>query len=330
MRTVLFVIFFSLSVCFLMVQTVVALEIIYPADGTYFVKSNYLVIKGGQNPPLDGLVVELNGVRSGFLDISSVEYKTYLRDIVILQPEFEGGENSILIEGYYQGQVAQTATAKTFFQKDIKVVPPIKFRPYVMHTPEKESLCAECHNMDPTTSQMNETSPVANPCASCHSDILKKKNVHGPAGVFRCAFCHDPASRPVKYKARSSDVNICGECHLEQIQDFYKSEFVHGPVVVGLCSVCHDSHSSDNPVQMLAPINDVCIGCHSKVDLKTHVVRGFSGQSHPLRGVADPSQSGKVMSCVSCHKPHGGANRVFFEKEYSAFRMALCRKCHKK
>ena len=314
----------------LVVQSADSLQIIYPEDGTSIVKSNYLVIKGGGDPQLDSLIVEINGLKSEFLDISSVEYKTYLKDFVILQPEFSAGENSLKVEGFVQGRVVGTSSATIFYQKDQTVIPPGDFRPYVMHTLQREALCSECHEMNPSEEQLLEISAVNNPCASCHKDILSKKNVHGPAGVFRCIFCHDPSSKPSKYKARSVDVDICSECHLGKVEQFSRNKFIHGPVLVGLCSVCHDSHSSDSPAQLLAPINEVCVGCHDKLDLSSHVVRGFSGKAHPLKDVPDPSQTESLMSCVSCHDPHGGANRVFFEAQYSGSSMAICRKCHSK
>ena len=37
-----------------------SLEIFYPADHSFVTKSNYLIIKGGENLDLDGFVIELN------------------------------------------------------------------------------------------------------------------------------------------------------------------------------------------------------------------------------------------------------------------------------
>ena len=59
-------------------------------------------------------------------------------------------------------------------------------------------------NMNPDQAELKAEDAAANPCASCHRRMLNEKYVHGPAGVYRCAYCHDPASRPSKYRARST------------------------------------------------------------------------------------------------------------------------------
>lgn len=306
------------------------LELIYPEDGTFVVKSDYLIIKGGDKPLLDAVTIEINGLKSGLIDISSPEYRAVFTDFLILEPEFEPGENIVTVEGFVQGEFKLETTASIYFQKDPNAHPPANYRPYVMHTPQREALCSPCHNMNPTNNEMKMSSAEKNPCASCHKKILAKKNVHGPAGVFRCVFCHDPSSSPVKYKSKGGDANVCNECHLDKLKEFNEKSFIHGPVQVGLCSVCHNAHASDYPAQSLAPINDVCLGCHEKLKLGSHVVRGVAGNPHPLRGQPDPSRTGRQMSCTSCHNPHGGANEVYFDKSAAASQMMLCQKCHRK
>lgn len=306
-----------------------ALDLIYPEDGTFIVHSNFLIIKGGVEPSLDGLTVGINGLKSDIIDISSAQYKAVFADFLILEPDFAAGKNNIKLEGYSRGEVVRTTAAEIFYQKNPYALPPGGFRPFVMHTPQREALCAPCHNMQPTKEQLKESSADLNPCASCHKRMLNKKNVHGPAGVFRCTVCHDPLSRPAKYKSNGGQAGSCNKCHLDKVKEFKNSKFVHGPVQLGMCSVCHDAHASDHPAQMLGAINDVCVGCHAKVKLDRHVVSGILG-SHPLSGVGDPSRLGKQLSCASCHNPHGGANQVFFGRDVAGATMMLCQKCHQK
>ena len=45
-----------------------ALEIFYPADGTYVIHSDFLIIKAGEG--IEGLTLEIGGEKSELLDIS--------------------------------------------------------------------------------------------------------------------------------------------------------------------------------------------------------------------------------------------------------------------
>ena len=44
-----------------------ALQLIYPLDGNYVTKSNYLIVKGGSEPELTGLTIEINDVKSDLI-----------------------------------------------------------------------------------------------------------------------------------------------------------------------------------------------------------------------------------------------------------------------
>ena len=43
-------------------DSAIALQIIYPLDGTYVTKSKYLIVKGGTDPMLSGISIDINGV----------------------------------------------------------------------------------------------------------------------------------------------------------------------------------------------------------------------------------------------------------------------------
>ena len=96
-----------------------------------------------------------------------------------------------------------------------------------------------------------------------------------------------------------------------------------------MCSICHDPHASDYPAQLVAPINDLCLGCHAAISRDIHVVRGVGGHGHPLRGIPDPSSAGRELSCTSCHDPHGGRVNAFFQRGITD-RFSLCQLCHAK
>ncbi len=305
---------------------VTALEIVYPADKTFFSRSNYLVVKGGA-PALDAVVIAINGLRSEPIPVGSPEYRKLFKDFLILQPEFEKGKNQVVVEGMIGGKLARTASADVFYQADPSQAVPGSYKPFVMHLPEQEALCAPCHSMNPDKAELKVESAKGNPCASCHKGMLQSKFVHGPAGVFRCTYCHQVESRPAKYQPRPGGAAVCNECHGDKAADFMRNKFVHGPVAIGECTLCHDPHGSDQPAQMTAKINTLCLGCHESVGKGGHVVRGVSGKFHPLEGPKNPANPSIPFSCASCHDPHGGQGQNFFVAGI-VDRFQLCSHCH--
>lgn len=305
-----------------------ALEIIYPADGTFVERSNFLIIKGGE-PPLSGISVEINGVKSDVIDISAPQYKAAFKDFLILEPDFDPGVNRIGVEGVAGGKVVARQKAEIFFQANPEETIPVKFRPFVMHVPEKEALCTGCHNMNPSLAQMNDPNLKANPCLSCHGRLLNKAHVHGPAGVGECATCHARDGRPSRYQPRPGDALVCKECHADKVADFRAKKFVHGPIEANMCLVCHSPHASDQPAQLNRKVNELCLACHGAIKGKVHVLKGVDGQSHPLEGPTNPANPQKAFGCVGCHDPHGGMIESYFQNGIQN-RFELCRMCHKK
>lgn len=319
-----------LFVCTL-TTTVSAIEIIYPADKTVVSRSDFLIIKGGSQPPLEEMIIDINGEPSDPLDVSTEEYKTAFADFLILEPSWSAGKNKIIVKGLVGGKVAATATAEVVFsshEDPVAIIPP-GFKSFVMHLPEKEALCSPCHNMDPSAAQLNGGTAETNPCASCHARMFDQKFVHGPEGVFQCSDCHDSKSRPQRWQVSKSELVLCGECHIDKIDEFKKNAFVHGPVAIGNCTLCHNPHASNEPFQLNAPTNQLCGGCHSSIKQGAHVVSGVGGKGHPLSGGPDPLRPGKKMSCASCHNPHSGANAQLYRNNLTG-RFSLCQLCHKK
>ena len=308
-----------------------SLELLYPADGTHVVKSDYLIIRGSENPMFDGISIEINGVKSEVFDLSGAEYRQAFGEFLIVQPEFDPGVNNIVIEGYLAGKSEARAVARVYFHKDHLIAPPEDFRAEAVHRPEFEAKCIRCHNMEPTPGALAGVAAPANPCAGCHARMLDRNHVHGPAGVYQCTYCHEEGSKPTKYRVKPQpDVELCGDCHSDKVEEYRKSPFVHGPIEAGMCMICHDPHATDNIAQLNQPVNELCLGCHAGVDTKVHVLRGLSsGKSHPLGGGNDPSAPGKLFSCASCHNPHGGKSGKLFVRGVED-RLELCRLCHQK
>ncbi|HEY5674887.1 MAG TPA: hypothetical protein VIR78_14360, partial [Malonomonas sp.] len=218
-----------------------ALEIHYPADGTYVTRSDSLVIKAGAG--IDGLVLELGGEKSDLIDISGQEYRTLFKDMLILQPSYDPGPNRIRVFGYFEGEkVAETETS--FFYHTSRTSPPPKdYRPFEMHTAANEAACVGCHNLDPKQSDLDNPSPQANPCVGCHRGMLRPEWVHGPAGAFECGSCHELQNEQGRFRERAIHAPLCTECHQDIVDTYLGMKYVHGPVAVGLCNVCHDSHA---------------------------------------------------------------------------------------
>ncbi len=305
-----------------------ALEILYPQDGTYVTKSNYLIIEGGQDPFLDGISVEINNVKSDILDLTSTEYRSLFADMLHLEPIFDPGENRLIVEGYVNGERFSVADTTVYYH-DTNGTPPVAYRKEVFHLEERERACVDCHNMRPSEAEVADPRPDYNPCASCHQRMLNKNHVHGPAGVFDCLYCHDANSQPNKYQAKQGDALLCKECHTDKLQGFEQKKFIHGPIAAGMCLVCHDSHASDQPAQLVLKVNDLCLSCHSSVAGRNHVASGTSGRTHPLEGPVNPMNEQKLFNCSSCHDPHGGNNQSYFAQGIVG-RMQLCAACHKK
>lgn len=306
------------------------IEIVYPSDLTFIDDSNYLIVRCGVDPVVNSVVVTVGDIRSDPFDISAPDYRAVWGDMLILAPEFDPGENHVIVEGITGGKLVGKAEIDLFFVDGLQNhFAPEKFSPYVMHTPARERLCERCHNMNPSTAEMNIQSIDGNPCVVCHARKLEVSYVHGPAGVYQCGYCHDPQSRPEKYQLRAREVSLCFGCHSDKKEQFGRMEHVHGPVQVGLCTVCHDAHSGENPSQLKLETNTLCLSCHERVLTTIHIVRGVSGRSHPLSGVPDPSNSEQMLSCVSCHDPHSGTSSQYFREEISS-RYELCAICHKR
>ena len=304
------------------------LEILYPPDKAVVTRSDYLIVRGGEQA-LDGIVVEIKDYRSEMLEVGSDEYRKAFADFLIVAPVFDPGQNTIKVEGYAGGKVVATKTADIYFEASPLDPAPSSYRKALIHTPQQEAVCTPCHTMNPDAKALASESPKVNPCAACHLRMLDVPNVHGPAGVWQCTYCHQADSKPGRYQARPGDAAVCNECHEDKVQEFKGKKFVHGPIEAGMCLVCHDPHASNNPAQLVAPVNELCLRCHEDISEKNHIVRGVGGKAHPLQGPENPAFPGKAFHCASCHDPHGGATEQYFQRDIEN-RMGLCQLCHKK
>lgn len=308
-----------------------AMQIVYPADRTYVVKSDYLIVKTG-DPEITGITIKVNGSESDLIDISDEVYRAAFEDIVILLPTWDPGANSVIVAGY-KGEngerLVARETANIYYLASLSAYPPEGYEPFVMHLPERETLCAPCHNMNPSAAEFKADTEETSPCGSCHRRMFNKEKVHGPAGVWDCAYCHRRDSTPNKYRLTAAEAQLCNDCHADKTEEFKTNKFVHGPVGAGLCTVCHDPHASNHMAQLHDEPNRVCLACHEGLDKGTHAVRGVGGRAHPLQGPKNPLNPDQPFSCVSCHDPHGGEAQFLFVGGIKT-NFALCQACHPK
>jgi predicted CXXCH cytochrome family protein len=325
-------VFVVISAIFLMnvANVMAAVDYIYPGQNTAVTSSGHLIFKLNQ-ADVSTIRITHNGIAGDPVDVGSPEYRKLFQDFFIAQSLWDAGANSVVVDVFKGGQKIETADMAVFYAPDgsSQKVPP-QYSATTLHRAEKERLCQSCHNMNPTPAQMNSSVERDNPCYICHKKMLSVKYVHGPAGTYSCGYCHASKGNP-KHAVPKKGAALCYECHADMASQIKKKKFVHGPIDAGMCDACHDPHGSQHEGQLLKPINELCLSCHGQIRNQKHVVRTTAGEGHPLSGKKDLSKkgSGRDMSCISCHLPHGGDVRYFFVNS-NEDRMTLCQMCHNK
>lgn len=195
----------------------------------------------------------------------------------------------------------------------------------VKHSPI--SMCSNCH--DPHASKAAEKLlklSVDKLCVDCHGvKKFKKRYVHGPVSLGLCTSCHFPHDSENEKLLQASGAELCFMCHEKS---GFEMKNVHPPVKDGNCTACHDPHTARGRFQLDGPINSVCFGCHPGKGKEPHVLRGFGGKEHPMKGVPDPKRAGRGLSCSSCHNPHSSESIRLFR--YDAEKVFdVCKNCHK-
>jgi len=318
------------SLLFVVLPAFAAVTMVYPEPGTMVSDSRHLVLKLG-SMDITGVVITVNGVTSDSLPVGTVEYRRAFRDFLILQPMWDKGKNQLTVETYVNDNKLETFKAELYYApKGESVEVPGEYRKAVMHRPEADTLCIPCHNMRPTAKQVLDVPDKDNACYSCHRRLANQKYVHGPVGTYSCAYCHSLQGKPL-YATPKRDAALCFECHQEMQKELKGFKFLHGPIAADMCEICHDSHGSENPAQLIMPINKLCLSCHEQIATGIHVTTMSDGSGHPISGKTDPAERGRgrELSCVSCHNPHGGKARYYYVTGTDS-RMDLCQMCHNK
>jgi predicted CXXCH cytochrome family protein len=192
-------------------------------------------------------------------------------------------------------------------------------------------------------------------CMECHVDKGKGKYVH-TAIAMGCTTCHTVTNeKDATFIDLVSPANeLCFTCHQKSSE-----KVLHGPYGQGDCIVCHSPHASDWPKQLLAPVQDLCMGCHVRARLQVNdqtrtatvpwgvtltfdQLKGWQyiglnkalTANHPVEGhpVTGPNtalgKGAREINCLSCHQPHHSESANLMPSNVSN-ETALCETCHK-
>lgn len=187
-------------------------------------------------------------------------------------------------------------------------------------------------------------------CLECHEDKTKGKAVHS-AIAMGCSTCHnvksDGTTTTVELVAPKNE--LCFTCHEKG-----KEEVLHKPYEQGQCVTCHSPHSSDFPKQTRTEGNTLCLACHADRNVTGDKVTLFASEeisaqefgeapkilpndkaqighpfaSHPVSGMADPTNPAQKISCLSCHEQHASSQQNLIRTAKNDKNGDICNACH--
>lgn len=191
-----------------------------------------------------------------------------------------------------------------------------------VHAPVVNKMCAQCHPDPSSPDALKGKMNGYELCRACHSnmvnDTFARNRVHWPVlDKTGCQNCHSPHASREKALLKSGMKKLCGQCHPDAIERQDKSAQKHKPIDDGSCTSCHRPHSS-NITFLLDNTNTInlCGTCHNWQKHSTHPI----GEK-----VRDQRNKNLSLDCLSCHRSHGSAFRLF--THYNP-KMDLCVQCH--
>lgn len=186
----------------------------------------------------------------------------------------------------------------------------------VGHSPFAEGSCEMCHATESETPRVVRATG-ARLCQTCHKDVPKSGDtlVHKPVTDGLCASCHVPHASDRKGLLASSPGQLCTSCHQDLLKRAAESKSAH-PVKdeKGSCLGCHSPHSSTEPHLLMAGEIRTCIQCHETAK-----------HGHPLGDDRLDPRTGKPITCVTCHDPHGTPFAYQLRGDQTR---GLCIECH--
>lgn len=200
------------------------------------------------------------------------------------------------------------------------------------HVPYKKEWCTACH--DPHGSDYESVLRM-NPsriCLTCHNMNLRygaKPVQHPPFKQRACLACHVPHASDNPKNTRLPLPYLCMNCHPIIARDMAAS-VLHPPFSQAWCVACHNPHAENHPRMVKAPKDstqpfvDLCFTCHGSAQARLRAIDLHI--SHPVGGKKVDPITGKQLTCVSCHHPHGTNNPRMWKRD----RDYLCLGCHRR
>ncbi len=204
-----------------------------------------------------------------------------------------------------------------------------------LHKPAAVWHCLECHQADfgdsdlypdaPVRYRVAEITELATLCYRCHEKEQERfgayEYLHGPVGEGACMFCHDSHGSDQPKLLHDKATTLCVDCH--DLGEMLERPVVHPVLLKKGCTACHDPHGSSHGLQLRQAVVELCFSCHPRLREfeNSHPVNG-----HPTHGRPDPRDRQRVMTCASCHDPHGAAAANLLSEEET---MLVCIGCHR-
>lgn len=186
----------------------------------------------------------------------------------------------------------------------------------VAHSPFADGSCEMCHATESDTPQVVRATG-ARLCGTCHKDVPKSdhKLVHKPVADGQCSACHAPHASDRKGLLLKEPRELCIGCHDKIVERAAKAKSAHPtkPENKG-CVGCHSPHSSSEPALLAAGEIRTCIQCHETAK-----------HGHPLGDDRLDPRTGKAITCVTCHDPHGTEFSYQLRGDQTR---GLCVECH--
>lgn len=147
-------------------------------------------------------------------------------------------------------------------------------------------------------------------CLGCHQDSARNAWHVGAheRSQLACTDCHKLHAERDPVRVKSSQPEVCFNCHKQQRADFQKSS-AH-PVRSGgmACSDCHNAHGSSSSAMLNKPsVNQTCTSCHAE-----------------KRGPLLWEHAPVAEDCTTCHSSHGSVRPALLTKTPPM----LCQQCH--
>jgi predicted CXXCH cytochrome family protein len=186
----------------------------------------------------------------------------------------------------------------------------------VVHPPFAEGSCDLCHRVDSETPQLLHMTG-ARLCQTCHQDTppAADRVVHAPVAEGDCLACHATHASSHGGLLVAPVRGTCLTCHQDLLARAETSRTAH---VLrdedGACLGCHRPHSSGEDNLLTSGEIRTCLVCHEN-----------QRHGHPLGSDRLDPRTGKSITCVTCHDPHGTDFPMQLRGDQSR---GLCLECH--